>query len=423
MKRRHASVLAGTILLGGLILAGAPAIGSAIGQAPAGLETAADARAALDAARRQQRNARARGERLERQAAQARETAQAAVQRAAALAARVQQAEAAIAASEARLALANRQRRALDRKLARRRTPLVRLTAALQSMARRPLTLSALQPGSLRDLVHTRAVLASTIPLVRRRTAALRGDLARTRALEHEARQALADRRESEATLRKRRTALVALAAQERLKARQAAGGADREAQRALVLAEQALDLDQLAGRIEAAGALRERLAVLPGPILRPADPTAASVAVGAGATERTREGPKPRPLPSATAPPARYQLPVAGELVAGFGEAGGAGQRQTGIALAARGSAQVVSPGAGRIVFAGPYRGFGRIVIVEHAHGWTSLITGLGRLHAAVGQTVTAGSPLGQAPAPGGEITLELRRSGAPVNPLDHLR
>lgn len=383
----------------------------ATAQAPARIDTVEDAQAALDAARQQQRNARARGERLEQRASRSRETAQKARSAAAALAARVQQAEAGIAAAEARLQLANSKRRKLDRELAARRAPLAHLAGALQSMTRRPLSLSALQPGSLRDLVYTRAVLDSTIPVVRERTAVLRSQLDRARALEAEARAAVSDRRDSEATLLQRRKQLVALAAQERLKARQAAGGADREAQRALVLAEQAIDLDQLVARLESAGSLRKRLAQLPGPVARPANPAAATISA------------TPRPQPSATQPPRQYQLPVAGRISAGFGEAGASGQRQAGIALDARGSGQVVAPGAGRVIFAGPYRGFGRIAIVEHANGWTSLVTGLASLDVAVGQAVDAGSPLGLAPQQGGEVALELRQDGEPVNPLDYLR
>ncbi|KZY02273.1 hypothetical protein A3723_04910 [Erythrobacter sp. HI0028] len=383
----------------------------ATAQAPARIDTVEDAQAALDAARQQQRNARARGERLEQRASRSRETAQKARSAAAALAARVQQAEAGIAAAEARLQLANSKRRKLDRELAARRAPLAHLAGALQSMTRRPLSLSALQPGSLRDLVYTRAVLDSTIPVVRERTAALRSQLDRARALEAEARAAVSDRRDSEATLLQRRKQLVALAAQERLKAQQAAGGADREAQRALVLAEQAIDLDQLVARLESAGSLRKRLAQLPGPVARPANPAAATISA------------TPRPQPSATQPPQQYQLPVAGRISAGFGEAGASGQRQAGIALDARGSGQVVAPGAGRVIFAGPYRGFGRIAIVEHANGWTSLVTGLASLDVAVGQAVDAGSPLGLAPQQGGEVALELRQDGEPVNPLDYLR
>ena len=401
---RRPAVIAGSLAAAWL---GLPATA----QAPARIDTVEDAQAALDAARQQQRNARARGERLEQRASRSRETAQKARSAAAALAARVQQAEAGIAAAEARLQLANSKRRKLDRELAARRAPLAHLAGALQSMTRRPLSLSALQPGSLRDLVYTRAVLDSTIPVVRERTAALRSQLDRARALEAEARAAVSDRRNSEATLLQRRKQLVALAAQERLKARQAAGGADREAQRALVLAEQAIDLDQLVARLESAGSLRKRLAQLPGPVARPANPAAATISA------------TPRPQPSATQPPRQYQLPVAGRISVGFGEAGASGQRRAGIALDARGSGQVVAPGAGRVIFAGPYRGFGRIAIVEHANGWTSLVTGLASLDVAVGQAVDAGSPLGLAPQQGGEVALELRQDGEPVNPLDYLR
>lgn len=409
MIRRTAPLLLLIVACAALTLLRVPAEA----QGSAGFADAGEAREALDTARQQQRNARARSETLEKKAAQSREAADKARQEIAALAARVQQAEAAIVSAEARLAITNAQRRALDAKLAERRTPLVRLTGALQSIARRPLTLAALQPGSLRDLVHTRAVLDSTIPLVRERTSALRGELDRARSLEQDAAQALADRRESEKTLGQRRTQLLALAERERLSAEQASGGADREARRALVLAEEARDLDGLVGKLEAAGSLRYRLAALPGPIIRPANP----------ANARAESSNPPTPVPGASVQPSRYLLPVDGRVTRGFGESGEGGPREAGISLLARPGAQVVAPAEGRIAFAGPYRGYGMIVIVEHANEWTSLVTGLASLQVAVGQKVTAGSPLGTASRDAPEVTLELRRGGEPVNPLDYLK
>lgn len=372
---------------------------------------AADAREALEAARQQQRNARARAERLERQSVRSEATAEKAQADAAALAARVQQSEAAITAAEAELALVEGQRLALDRQLARKREPLMRLTAALQTMSRRPLALAALQPGSLEDVVHTRAALASAMPVVRERTRALRSDLDRARALEKSRADTLGSLRSAQASLTSRRKELVALAEKERVLARRAAGGASREAERALVLSEEARDLDALVGELELAGALRVRLAALPGPVLRPEEGKAAA------------SQPVAVPSPDSTEAPSRYLLPVAGRVVAGFGEASVAGSRTSGIAIAPRPRAQIVSPGAGRVAFAGPYRGFGSIVIVEHDNGWTSLVTGLGNVSVEVGQQVTAGSPLGQAPLRRPEVALELRREGEPVNPLDHLR
>ena len=177
-------------------------------------------------------------------------------------------------------------------------------------------------------------------------------------------------------------------------------------------MGEQARDLDTLVGELEQAGELRGQLAALPGPMLRPAQPEQA-----------VASSPAIRPSPAATAPPGRYQLPVAGRVVAGFGEAAQGAPRQSGIALAPRGNAQVVAPGAGRVAFAGSYRGYGHIVIIEHANGWTSLVTGLDRLDTSVGARVTGGSPLGLAAPRAPQITLELRQGGTPRNPIDYLR
>ncbi len=412
MRGRYLAALAATTLGAGALLAAglAPLAAQFAASRAPGYATAGEARSALDSARQQQRNARSRGERLERQAAQSSDSADKALRSAAALAARIQQSEAGMAAAAAELALIGRQRRAIDRELAEKRAPLVRLTGALQAMARRPLALAALQPGSLRDLVYTRVVLDSTLPRVRAMTAGLRSDLDRARALERAAGEAVATMRVNRRQLTERRRALVTLAQSQRLTARRMAGDATREAARALVLAEQARDLDGLVTTLAEAGSLRDRLAALPGPIPRPGNPDAARTTQAA-----------PVPSPSATAPPTGYQLPVTGRIFAGFGEAEGSGARQSGIVMAPPPAAQVVAPGAGRVAFAGPYRGYGRIVIIEHAGGWTSLVTGLASLDTEVGREVATGSPLGLAARRAPRVTLELRRGGTPVNPLDH--
>ena len=74
-------------------------------------------------------------------------------------------------------------------------------------------------------------------------------------------------------------------------------------------------------------------------------------------------------------------------------------------------------------MAYAGPYRGFGQIVILEHTGGWTSLVTGLARSDVAVGEELLGGAPIGVAGPGRPTITLELRRGGQPVNPLDLAR
>jgi septal ring factor EnvC (AmiA/AmiB activator) len=115
--------------------------------------------------------------------------------------------------------------------------------------------------------------------------------------------------------------------------------------------------------------------------------------------------------------------MPLAGRLLAGFGEEMEGSARSRGISLAARPGAQAVSPAPGRVAFAGPYRGYGRIVIIEHDGGWTTLVTGLAQLDAAVGAELVAGSPLGITGPGEPRVTVELRHNGEPVNPLQFLR
>jgi septal ring factor EnvC (AmiA/AmiB activator) len=381
-------------------------------QGEAGFETPEETRLALQHARDQSRSAERRAERLESEARAATEAAEKTAREAAAVAARIQQAEAGIDAAEARIALVNGQRRELDLRLAERREPLMRLTASLQKMARRPLALSALRPGSLRETVYLRAILETTIPQVRRRTAALRAEIERGKELEAEARQALSALRARETDLAARRKSLAALETRQRLESRQASGDAAREAERALALAEEARDLDGLVRRLDELGSLREELAALGGPIMRPPRPEQSEVIALAS----------PSPSPAASRPAGGFQLPVSGRTVAGFGSIDDGGMAHTGLSLSPRDGAQVVAPSGGRVAFAGPYKGYGRIVIIEHSGGWTSLVTGLARTDVDVGELLLGGSPLGVAGVGRPVVTLELRRNGEPVNPLDYV-
>ena len=410
-SRRFASL---RFLLPLLALCGVgPAIAQAVpgyDQVVPGYDDADETRRAMAEAQAEGAAARSRAEVLEAGAARATEAATRTAQEAAAVAARIQQAEAERAANEARIRLIDRQRLALRASLAERQRPVMQLTAALQRLSRRPAVLSLLRPGSVRDTMYMRALLETMLPVIERRTAALRAEIARGRSLQQQARRASDALRASELTLRKRRETLATLETRQRLASRQASGNADREAERALALAEQARDLGGLVRQLDAAGVVRNSLAQLPGPIIRPARPETSQVTL-------------------ITAPPepasglGRYLLPLAGRLVAGFADIQPGLPRSRGISIAARGGAQAVAPAAGRVAFAGPYRGYGNIVIIEHPGGWTTLVTGLGQLDARIGQRLVAGSPLGVT-GPGKPLVgLELRRNGEPVNPLDLIR
>lgn len=351
---------------------------------------------------------RSRAEQLEEAAQKATAEADRTAREAAAVAARIQQSEAEIQLAQARIVLIDRQRETLRNRMAQRQEPVVRLTAALQMMARRPLAFSLVRADSVRDTIHLRAVMETMLPEVRRRTASLRAEIVRGRKLQDEARLAAVQLREGERSLSARRTELADLESRQRLASRAAQGVAAQEADRALALAEQTRDLSGLMGKLEADGALRQQLAALPGPVLPPVRP--GDVLKGIDA---------PAPVTATSTPRLAWIMPVSGRLVSGFGAQSSTGLT-TGVSLAPAGGAQVVSPADGRIAFAGPYRGYGTIVIVEHSGGWTTLVTNLGRVAARVGEKVLQGSPLGIAGPGRPVLTVELRRDGTPVNPLD---
>jgi murein hydrolase activator len=76
-----------------------------------------------------------------------------------------------------------------------------------------------------------------------------------------------------------------------------------------------------------------------------------------------------------------------------------------------------VVAPAAGRVVYAGRYRGFGEILIIDHGAGWTTLITSLAVLDVGVGVEVSEGSPIGKAGNDRPTVTVELRQGARPVD------
>lgn len=124
--------------------------------------------------------------------------------------------------------------------------------------------------------------------------------------------------------------------------------------------------------------------------------------------------------LPQMGAAPS-IKWPVAGQQVKHFGDKDADGVRSEGVAFAALSGAPVVAPAAGRVVFAGPFKGYGSIVILQHKSGYHSFLAGFGRIDAEMGEEVEAGEPLGVMPVRSGakpELYFEWRHNSEPVDP-----
>jgi septal ring factor EnvC (AmiA/AmiB activator) len=343
----------------------------------------------LVAARRESEAAQRRTTLLERQAAKAGGEAERARAAAAALAARIEAAEADITTAEARIRLIEGLRRQQRARLAEKQAPLIRLTAALQTMARRPPALALVQPGSLDDVVHVRALLASALPEIRARTAGLRAEVARGDALRRDADIAVAALQTSRRDLRQRRLALARFEATQRARSQSLMESAAGEGERALAFGEKARDLAALEDSRQFQSELRANLAGLPGPVPRPVNPP----------QDRARRA---------------YILPVEGRLITGTGEISDAGVHARGLVFEAAPNQPVIAPAAGRVAYAGPFRSYGDIVVIDHGRGWLTAITNLGALSVKAGDKVGRGDALGQ--TGGGRVSVELRHNGEPV-------
>jgi septal ring factor EnvC (AmiA/AmiB activator) len=352
----------------------------------------ADDHAALRQAQQEANQALARSQRLEQEAAKATTDAARARAEAEALAARIEAGEADITAAEQRVRIAEALAAGRRARLAERQKPVVRLTAALQTMARRPPALALVQPGSLDDVVRVRSVLASTLPRIRAQTASLRAEVAegnRFRQGAANAHRALLAAREE---LQRRRIALARFETQQRQRSQSLAQSALVESDRALALGEEARELARRAGTREAQERLGARLADLPGPLPRPNSD---------GTPARGR---------------AAYMLPVEGRLVTGVGELSDGGVHARGLTIAAAPDAEVVAPADGRIVHAGRFRSYGEVVIIDHGGGLQSVVTDLASLAVAVGQRVRRGDRIGRAGTDDSRISIELRRAGRAI-------
>lgn len=116
-------------------------------------------------------------------------------------------------------------------------------------------------------------------------------------------------------------------------------------------------------------------------------------------------------------------QLPVPGVILTGYGQHDAIGAVSEGVTIRARPQALVVAPMGGVVKFSGPFKNYGQLIILEHRDGFVSLIAGLEKVDASVGEDLDAGEPVGKLPSASSRgddpaLYYELRYEGRPVNP-----
>ncbi len=327
---------------------------------------------------------------------------------------RIRGIEARIVATEARLKPLDENEQSIRRSLDGRRAVIADVLAALQRMGRRPPPALMVAPQDALQAVRTAILLGAVVPDMRQEAEALAADLSRLVTVRKDI-DAERDKLKTEmASIQTDRTRMAALV-EERQKqqaAREASLATERS--RAAELARQADDLKDLIAKLEQG--------------LDPAT-RAARTDSRTGLAALRDPG---RLTPAATFTSLRGQIPVPvnGIKIRDYGAPDGLGGVEKGLSLTTRAEAQVTAPADSWVVYAGPFRSYGHLLILNAGGGYHILLAGMERISVDLGQFVLTGEPVAVMGS-GSHIAaiiatgssqpvlyVEFRKDGIPVDP-----
>ncbi|PBB97195.1 murein hydrolase activator EnvC [Mesorhizobium sp. WSM3862] len=317
----------------------------------------------------------------------------------------------------------------LHASLVARRDVLAEVLGALQRMGLNPPPAILVKPEDALSSVRSAILLGAVVPELRQQTDRLLADLKeQTRVTASiEAERGRLTAAVTEQTAEKKRLTML-LEAKQKLQAdTEAALAAER--QRSQRLADKASSLKDLIASLEADKARKA------------ADQAKAADRKSADAdTTASTAEPAAPPVPegnrlTASAPFAALQgqiaLPVIGKIKRRFGTDDGNGAMMQGDMVATQSGAIVTAPADGNVLYAGPFRSYGQLLILNAGDGYHVVLAGMSRISVATGQSVLAGEPIGamgearvastSASQNGNatpELYVEFRKDGKPVDP-----
>jgi septal ring factor EnvC (AmiA/AmiB activator) len=332
-----------------------------------------------------------------------------------------------IRALEQRLNVLTASEGAIRRSLDSRRHILVEVLAALQRLGRRPPPAVLVRPDDILQAVRTSMMLGAVLPELHAETETLAGDLAelvRLRAAIATDGEAL---KQGLIALSREQDRLAALVAARQAKSSEMERQAGRERERAAELAARASSLKELIDGMEAEIAAARQAAE---------EARRAAEAQSRRTQERFAAAAARDPVrlaPKIAFAEARGLLPrpASGEVMRTFGAPDGSGGTTRGVSIATRPRAVVSAPADGWVAFAGPFRSFGRLLIINAGGGYYLLLAGMDQISVEVGQFVLAGEPVATmgdtslvSPASGAIETngpilyVEFRKDGGSIDP-----
>lgn len=344
-----------------------------------------------------------------------------------ATAARLREAEAQVAEGETRLAGLDQRQGELRASLHDRRELIGQVLASLQRMGRRPPPAMLVGPDDVLKNVRTAMLLGTLVPEMREAVGILTRDLEELSAL----RRSIAENRERlRAELASLGTERIRLDALSEARQRQLAEGEkslETEKARASDLARQAGNLELLIGRMETEISAAQRAADVARTTVIARGATAADRRQQMAALQNAARMTPAMPFEQARG---RLGVPVLGVRLRDFGAPDGHGGTERGQSFATRPGASVTAPSDGWVVYSGPFRTYGQLLILNAGGGYHVVLAGMDRITVDLGQFVLAGEAvgvMGNAPPPTSAVTtgssqpvlyVEFRKDGSNVDP-----
>ncbi len=337
-------------------------------------------------------------------------------------AARVRTVEAQIEATEVKLRSLDERESTFQKSLDERRAVIIEILAALQRIGRRPPPALLVRPEDVLQALRTAITLGAVVPDMRAEAEALAGDLADLAQVRQDIvaeRSVLAGDLDHLAKEQLRLNMLIDARQKSEATAEQALAG---EQQHAVDLARRVDNLKDLIAKLE------QNL----DSATRAARDAARSIEQDATQPQLAALGDPGRLAPAVAFAATRGQLrlPVNGVPIRGFGAPDGAGGTQKGLSIATHRGAQITAPCDGWVVYAGPFRSYGQLLILNAGGGYHMLLAGMERISVDLGQFVLTGEPVavmgGPAQVSAAMTTgskqpvlyVEFRKDGAPIDP-----
>lgn len=290
--------------------------------------------------------------------------------------------------------------RQLKASLSARRGVLADVIAALQRMGRQPPPALLVRPNDALEAVRSAMLLGAVVPDMRAEAEALASDLrelVRLKGLMTDERDALA---REVLDLGGEQERLAALIEERQRQSANRAHDLEGEATKTAELARGVGDLEALIARMEKEQAARAAAEAAN------ADAAKAPAQDGSGGAAALKDAGRLAPAMPFEKARGLLPMPVSGKRIHGFGDGDGAGGAAKGVSIAAAPGAPVTAPCDGWVVYAGPFRSYGQLLILNAGGGYHVLLAGMERISVALNQFVLAGEPVatmrGAAAGPG---------------------